>query len=188
MPTENVDLGSEVVLNVPEESALMKAIFSDWGQVRQTLLGYGIPDDLIKGGFVRDVPIYLQGHPGIFLIRPDDAIVFNERGLALLKGIKKEGISFLSIPSQPSMKVEAGLEGAAHLVMSDRLKRTPVLLAKHRGAIIDYMGASIDVDDWNARCDQVKKAFNGRYPDFWPSASSEAYDIFLRRRMRDVLK
>ena len=31
-----------------------------------------------------------------------------------------------------------------------------------------YMGQSTSEDDWNDRCDAVKKANNG-YPDFWYS-------------------
>ena len=32
--------------------------------------------------------------------------------------------------------------------------------------VVDLMSSATSEDDWNNKCDQVKKACNG-YPDFW---------------------
>lgn len=33
--------------------------------------------------------------------------------------------------------------------------------------VVDHMSASTSEDDWNNRCDQVKAANGGNYPEFW---------------------
>lgn len=33
--------------------------------------------------------------------------------------------------------------------------------------VVDHMSASTSEQDWNKRCDEVKAANGGGYPDFW---------------------
>ena len=36
-----------------------------------------------------------------------------------------------------------------------------------REDVVQYMSASENEEDWNARCDDVKRANDGYYPGFW---------------------
>lgn len=38
-----------------------------------------------------------------------------------------------------------------------------------RGEVIDFMSQEISENDWNTRCDEVKRRCNG-YPAFWYSS------------------
>lgn len=33
--------------------------------------------------------------------------------------------------------------------------------------VVKFMSAATSENDWNDRCDKVKAAFGGDYPDFW---------------------
>lgn len=39
-----------------------------------------------------------------------------------------------------------------------------------RDQVVTLMKSSHSEDEWNANCDKIKKAFGGRYPDFWYKA------------------
>ena len=39
-----------------------------------------------------------------------------------------------------------------------------------RDQVVTLMKISCSEDEWNDNCDKTKKAFGGRYPDFWYAA------------------
>lgn len=38
------------------------------------------------------------------------------------------------------------------------------------GEVVELMKSATSEADWNAKCDRVKSAFGGDYPDFWFAA------------------